>query len=73
MTQLRNHQALAIPLHPLQAPSSSSSAPTLDDLGSPRTRCTETNRTQTLLDKRCHMLKVHTVGSACRNMSGRIS
>ena len=41
-------------------PQSSSSAPSLDDLGITQTQVHGDDRTQALLDKRSHMLKVHT-------------
>ena len=45
---------------PPQSPSSSSGAPTLDDLGISASQAHGDDRTQALLDKRSHMLKVHT-------------
>ncbi len=45
---------------PPPSPPSSSSAPSLDDLGITPTQTHGDDRTQALLDKRAHMLKVHT-------------
>lgn len=48
------------PKKPTAPPASSSSAPSLDDLGISATQVHGDDRTQALLDKRTHMLKVHT-------------
>ena len=45
---------------PPPSPPSSSSAPSLDDLGITQTQAHGDDRAQALLDKRSHMLKVHT-------------